>query len=225
MSIKKIILGSAIALTAAAPAFAAVDATAAADLNLRSGPGSMYESLTVIPAGEAATIDGCVEGAEWCQVSYNGTSGWAYGPYLAVPVGEEVAAISTQPQSVTVETVTYTDTAETQANQNAAAVAGASAGALIAYAVGGPITGMIAGGILGATGAVAAVEPSEETVTYIQSNPVETVWLDGEVVVGAGIPAEVVTYETPQSELRYLNVNGQTVAVDAETGLIVRIIG
>ena len=65
---------------------------------------------------------------------------------------------------------------------------------------------------------------NETTVTYISQNPVETVYLDGEVAVGAGVPMEVTTYELPQPELRYLAVNGQTVVVDEQTNTILRVI-
>lgn len=44
------------------------------------------------------------------------------------------------------------------------------------------------------------------------------------MVVGAGVPTTVQTYELPQKEYRYLNLNGQPVIVDAETNTIVRVI-
>ncbi len=112
----------------------------------------------------------------------------------------------------------------TQSNQNTGAAVGATVGALAAVAIGGPIGGILVGGILGGAAGSAAVEPTTETVTFIESNPVETVYLDGEVVVGAGVPTMVTTYELPQPDLRYVNINGQTVLVDAETGVIVRVL-
>lgn len=224
--LKNLTLAGAVALAGATPSFAAnVDATAATDLNLRAGPGAWHEVLTVIPANATASVEGCLEEVEWCSVTYNGTSGWAYAPYLAVAVNEQATAISTKPAGYTIETVTYVDADATQAEQNGQAAAGATFGALIAYGLGGPIGGIIAGGIAGAAVGAASVEPTEETMTFVTANPVDTIYLDGEVVVGAGVPAEVVTYQTPQAELRYTSINNVPVLVDAETGVIVRVIG
>ena len=68
------------------------------------------------------------------------------------------------------------------------------------------------------------MEPTTETVTFVRANPVETIYLDGEVVVGAGVPDTVTTYELPQQGLRYVSINGQTVLIDAETGQIVQVL-
>ena len=108
--------------------------------------------------------------------------------------------------------------------QTAGAAAGATLGALTAYAVGGPIGGIIAGGIAGGAAGSAAAEPEESTITYVRENPVDTVYLDGEVVVGAGIPTTVTTYEVPETTYRYVNINGATVIVDNETNLIVDVV-
>ncbi len=219
-------MASAIALAAAAPAFAqSAEAVAATDLNIRSGPGPFFDVVGVIAGGDKVMLDGCLDASAWCQVTYNGTTGWSSSDYLAVGVEDQAVALTTRPASVSVNTVTYEDTAQTQTDTNNAAVGGATLGALVGFAVGGPIGGIVAGGILGAGVGVAATEPTEQTVTYITQNPVETVYLDGEVVVGAGVPNTVTTYDIlDQPELRYLNVNGQTVVVDAQTNTIVRVI-
>jgi hypothetical protein len=79
--------------------------------------------------------------------------------------------------------------------------------------------------ILGGAAGSAEVEPTMETVTYIESNPVETVYLDGEVAVGAGVPQNVTLYEIPsQPEYRYVSINGETVLVNPENNAIVRVI-
>lgn len=147
------------------------------------------------------------------------------GEYLYVEEDANAVALINRPGSLSLTTVTVPDADATQADQNAAAAVGATVGSLIAFVAGGPVGGIIAGGVLGTAVAVSAVEPSEETLTYVTTNPVETVYLNGEVVVGAGVPADVVFYDIPtQPEFRYLNVNNQTVLVDAETGAIVRVI-
>ncbi|MEA2584843.1 MAG: hypothetical protein QOF33_2928 [Thermomicrobiales bacterium] len=57
------------------------DATTTSDLNLRSGPSTADDVLRVMPPGAAVTIDGEPENGFY-PVTYQGTSGWAYGGYL-----------------------------------------------------------------------------------------------------------------------------------------------
>lgn len=213
------------ALTAVAPTLASsAEAIAATDLNIRSGPGPQFSVVGTIPGGEQTNVDGCLAESSWCKVMYDGVEGWSYSDYLAVGVEEQAVALTTRPATVDIKTVTYENTEETQSDQNTGAAVGATIGALAAVAVGGPIGGIIAGGILGSAAGSAAVDPTIETVTYVESNPVETVYLDGEVVVGAGVPTMVTTYELPQPDLRYVSINGQTVLVNAETGVIVSVL-
>lgn len=225
MNVRTIGMVSAMALSIAAPAYAqTARAVAATDLNIRSGPSPFYNVIGVIPGGTDVAIDGCLDAASWCKVQFDGLAGWSSSDYLAVGVDDIAVALTSRPATMTVNTVTYEDTAQTQADQNTGATAGATIGVLTAYALGGPIGGIIIGGMLGAGVGAATVEPTETTVTYISQNPVETIYLDGEVVIGAGVPKEMPTYELPQPELRYLAVNGQTVVIDAETNTIVRVI-
>ncbi|MDO5706829.1 MAG: DUF1236 domain-containing protein, partial [Paracoccus sp. (in: a-proteobacteria)] len=111
--------------------------------------------------------------------------------------------------------------ADTQPQDTAVAgAAGAAAGALIA----GPF-GAVAGAALGgAAGATVSEEPAPEIRTYVTEHPVDPVLLDGEVVVGAGLPETVTLYEVPgYSDYRYVMVNGQTVLVGPEDRRIVYI--
>lgn len=225
MRIVKLGMISAIALTSAAPVFAdSVEAMAATDLNVRSGPGPHFDVIHVIPGGETAAIEGCLEEQRWCKVSFGGHEGWSYSDYLAVNVDDQAVAVTARPAIIDVQTITYENTEKTQSDRNVGAATGATVGALAAAAVGGPIGGVIAGGILGGAAGSASVEPTTETITFVESHPVETVYLDGEVVVGAGVPETVTTHEVPQEGLRYVNINGQTVLVDAETGVIVQVL-
>ncbi|MEX3313661.1 DUF1236 domain-containing protein [Sulfitobacter sp. PS-8MA] len=225
MNIMKLGMVSAIALGAAAPVYAqTAEAIAATDLNVRSGPGPQYDIVGVIPGGKAAMVEGCLDSASWCQVNFDGTQGWSYSDYLAVEVEDQAVALTERPASIEIGTVTYEDPEGTARNETAGATAGATLGALTAAAVGGPVGGIVAGGILGGAAGSAAAEPDEKTITYVRENPVETVYLDGEVVVGAGIPTTVETYAVPESEYRYVNINGATVLVDNETNLIVDVV-
>ncbi len=52
-----------------------------ANLNLRSGPGTQYSILLVMPLGSIVTlVAGPTDG--WYQVDYSGTTGWASASYL-----------------------------------------------------------------------------------------------------------------------------------------------
>lgn len=64
------------------PAFAANTATVIEDLNLRTGPGTGYRVLTVLPAGVAIEITGA-EAEGWYPVRFNDLSGWAYAEYIS----------------------------------------------------------------------------------------------------------------------------------------------
>lgn len=84
-------------------------------------------------------------------------------------------------------------------------MAGAIIGGPIGAAVGGA-AGFVAGGVAGQT-----IDPPEQVRTYVSTNAVEPVYLDGEVVVGAGLPETVVLHEVPRYEYRYVRkVNGET---------------
>ncbi|HZO46982.1 MAG TPA: SH3 domain-containing protein [Xanthobacteraceae bacterium] len=50
------------------------------NLNMRSGPGTGYQVLGVIPAGAPVAVLGC--DGRWCQVNYAGRIGYANGNYL-----------------------------------------------------------------------------------------------------------------------------------------------
>lgn len=59
---------------AASPGFARVD------LNLRSGPGTGYRVIEVMPRGAAVTISDC--STSWCRVAFGAKHGWSALRYL-----------------------------------------------------------------------------------------------------------------------------------------------
>ena len=197
------------AMTLSGAAFAQTAATAGTDLNLRSGPGVQHEVIGVITNGDEVSVTGCIESANWCEVSYNDQTGWAYGDYLTANVGEEIQPLYPHRAQIGVAVIEPPADATQAADTAVSGAAGAAAGALIA----GPI-GAVAGAALGgATGATIS-EPAPEIRTYVVENPVDPVYLDGEVVVGAGLPENVTLYEVPgYADYRYVTVNGQTVLV------------
>lgn len=71
-----------------APQASASEAMAAtANLNMRTGPGTGYQIIKVIPKGAQVAVSGSQNG--WFKVTYQGSTGWASGAYL----------VSLQPQA------------------------------------------------------------------------------------------------------------------------------
>jgi hypothetical protein len=97
-------------------------------------------------------------------------------------------------------------------------VAGAIVGGPIGAAIGG-VAGVAVGGTAGA-----AAEPPAEVRTYVTSNKVDPIYLEGEVVVGAGLPETVELREIPDYEYRYVYLNGQPVLVEAGSRKIVYVL-
>lgn len=57
-----------------------------ADLNMRTGPGTGYAIITVIPKGAQVSVSGY--SGDWAMVSYGGKSGYAHGGYLKNVAGD-----------------------------------------------------------------------------------------------------------------------------------------
>jgi uncharacterized protein YraI len=214
---------SAVMLSGAALSQSMVSATT--DLNVRSGPGPQYPVVGVIGADGQATLNGCMEASKWCQVSADGVEGWAYSDYLIGDNSGVEVVVTERPAEMSVPVVTY-DTSAQDAGANAGGVAGAATGAIAGAIIAGPV-GAAVGGIAGAAGGSmtgAAITPAPEVRTYIEQNPADPVYLDGEVVVGASLPETVEVREIPDYGYRYVYVNGQPVLVEPETRRIVYIV-
>ena len=78
--LKSIPLAFAAALFLGTAANAAISTT---DLNMRSGPGTDYPVVGVIPANSQVAIEDCAAGTMWCMVDAGGVQGWADSGYLA----------------------------------------------------------------------------------------------------------------------------------------------
>ena len=204
--------GLTLTLLTSTAALADFNATATTDLNIRSGPGPQFEVIGAIANSETASVGGCIEGSKWCQVTYNGTTGWSYSEYLSTEMTGERVVISAAPQSAQIPVVQY-DNSGTNATVGAAG--GAIAGALIAGPVGAAI-----GGVAGLA-AGAAVSPPANVQSYVMENRGDPVYLDGEVVIGVGVPEAVELRPIPDYEYQYVNINGQPVLVDGSTRQVV----
>ena len=210
--------GALLALTGAAFAQSAVVATT--DLNVRAGPGPQHQVVGVLGAGQSANLDGCLEASKWCVVAFNGGQGWVYSDYLTGDFGGTQVVLTERPADSgvrIVEAPVEVDGGATGAVTGG--VTGAVAGALIAGPVGAAVgggAGFVAGGAAGTV-----IDPPANVRTYVTSNEVEPVYLDGEVVVGAGLPETVTLREIPDYEYRYVYLNGQPVLVEPATRRIV----
>lgn len=208
-----------LAVTFSGAAFAQTMATAGTDLNVRSGPGVQHQVIGVIGNGAEVSVAGCIEGVNWCEVSSGDQAGWAYGDYLTTKIGDEIQPLYPNRQQVGV-TIIEAPTTDTPAGQDTA-VAGTT-GAVIGALIAGPI-GAVAGAAIGGA-AGASTEPAPEVRTYITTNVVEPVMLDGEVVVGAGVPETVTLYDVAEyPDYRYATINGQDVLIDPVTRQVVYI--
>jgi uncharacterized protein YraI len=65
----------------------AASGLATATINLRTGPGTQYQSMGRIPNGVVIGVAGCTNGYGWCRVNYRGLDGWASSRYIAVQTG------------------------------------------------------------------------------------------------------------------------------------------
>jgi len=208
--------GALFAMTASALAQTSVTATT--DLNVRAGPGPQHPVIGVLAAGQATTLRGCIEGSKWCSVAEAGGQGWVYSDYLTGNFDGQQVVVTERPAG-SLEVVT----APSGEGGAEGAVVGGATGAVAGAIIGGPV-GAAVGGVAGATvgGATgAAAEPPAEVRTFITSNRVDPVYLEGEVVVGASLPETVELREVPNYEYRYVNVNNQPVLVEPGTRRIV----
>ncbi len=203
------------------PALAQTQITAVTDLNVRAGPGPQYPVVGTIAAQGSGSLTGCLENSRWCQVSAAGVEGWAYSDYLVIDnSGTQIIVTERQPDLVPV--VTYEQDAG-----GAGAVAGAATGAVVGALVAGPL-GAAVGGVAGAaTGGIAEgaiADPDPVVREYVVEHQVEPVYLEGEVVVGAGVPDTVELVQIPDYEYRYAYINGQPVLIEPQSRQIVYIV-
>jgi uncharacterized protein YraI len=61
-------------------------AAAATSVNIRGGPGTNYEIVGNLPAGEIVSVLSCNSGYEWCEIDYVGQRGYVAARYLTYAV-------------------------------------------------------------------------------------------------------------------------------------------
>jgi uncharacterized protein YraI len=77
MTFKSALLAGGLLLAGAGAANAAI---VEGDLNLRSGPGTGYRVIAVMPAGARVDVLGC--SGSWCRVAWGSAEGYASASYL-----------------------------------------------------------------------------------------------------------------------------------------------
>ncbi|RWO86502.1 DUF1236 domain-containing protein [Mesorhizobium sp.] len=183
------VAGALVAMSGTALADTAVSAVA--DLNIRAGPGPQYPVIGVLAAGQSATLDGCIQNSKWCTIAEANGQGWIYSDYVTADFGGNQVVLTRRPADADITIV------EAPADVDDPDI----------Y-----------------TGAIVAGEPIEpirrppaEVRTYIETNRVDPVYLEGEVVTGATLPDTVELREIPDYDYRYVYVNGQPALVDPGT--------
>jgi hypothetical protein len=196
--------GALLAMTGAAFAQSAVVATT--DLNVRAGPGPQHQVVGVLGAGQSVNLDGCLESSKWCVVAFVNGQGWVVLTERPANSGVRI-----------VEAPVDVDGGAT------GAVTGGVTGAVAGAIIGGPAGAVVGGGagIVAGGAAGTVIDPPARVRTYVRSNEIEPVFLDGEVVVGAGLPETVVLRDIPDYEYRYAYVNSQRVLVEPSSRRIV----
>ncbi|HZS64766.1 MAG TPA: DUF1236 domain-containing protein [Xanthobacteraceae bacterium] len=209
-----------------AAASAAATASAVTALNLRSGPGPQYSVVGAINQNGQVTINGCLQGSLWCEVSYAGKQGWAYSQYLTMNLSgrslivsqnlANIPVITQAPATTTVETVGAAPIVAGTAVQTVIpAPAPATTVETVGVASPAPV---VAGTLVEPTPAAPlAIMPAPTVGSYVTTHPLDPVYLNGEVVVGAGLPENVTLAPVPGYDYDYAYVNSVPVLVEPST--------
>lgn len=211
-------IGALLAFSGAA--FAQTSVIATTDLNVRAGPGPQYPVVGVIGASQSTTLNGCLQNSKWCSVATQGGEGWVYSDYLTGDYGGAQVVVTERPANSGVRIVEAPADVDGGAT---GAITGGVTGAVAGAIVGGPVGAVVGGGagVVGGAAAGTVIDPPERVRTYVTSNQIDPVYLDGEVVVGAGLPETVTLREIPDYEYRYVYVNNQQVLVEPGSRRIV----
>jgi uncharacterized protein YraI len=194
---KSVLLAALMAAALSSAASAAITASAIIPLNVRSGPGPQYPVIGAIPLNGKATIIGCIQGSLWCQVSIGGKQAWAYSKYLTATLSGRALALS--------ESLTQIPAATYQAPV-----------ATVGSAAPQPV---VTGTLIDRPAAAAplVLTPPATVHDYVAGHPVQPVYLNGEIVVGAGLPPNVALAPVPGYQYQYAYVNGVPVLVEPQT--------
>ncbi len=171
-------------------------------LNVRSGPGFQYPVVGVMQQNVPAAITGCIQDYSWCSVAVGAVTGWASAPYLVTDAGGKPTNLQVSGAQLGIPIVVPT-----------------GVGAVVATP---PVGAMVA--VPPTVGVVEPILPAPEILSYVTQQAVEPVLVDGEVMIGATLPAAVPVYPIPASPYAYSYVNGQRVLVEPAARRIVYVV-
>lgn len=96
-SLKKTVLAvfaAGMTFAASSSMASATEAQSTTNLNVRSGPGTNFNVLDTLSAGELVEVTECVSNG-WCYVEHEGPNGWVSSTYLAAPADPEPEPVPT----------------------------------------------------------------------------------------------------------------------------------
>ncbi|MBB5534982.1 DUF1236 domain-containing protein [Rhizobium giardinii] len=190
------LLVGALLLAGAGLAKAAMLATTATDLTVYSGPGTEYPSVGIATRGSSAALDGCLDGENWCRIDVNGMRGWVFAQELTVDYNGAPVIVQERRVDLGVPIVRHEQT-----------------GSIAGPADPAPGDEMI--------GEVGTIVPPPEVITYIDRTPMGPVAYDGEIVVGATLPSDVMISAVPNYRYSYVRINDRPILVDPQSRRIV----
>jgi uncharacterized protein YraI len=167
-------------------------------LNVRSGPGFQYPVVAQMPANARFPVTGCLQDYSWCSVVVGSVTGWASAPYLVTDAGGKPTNLQVSGAQLGIPIVVPTV---------AAVVAAPPVGAMVVPPA-----------------LVEPILPAPEVLSYVVGQPIQQVFVNGEVMVGATLPAAVPVYPVPASPYVYSYVNGQRVLVEPAARRIVYVV-
>jgi uncharacterized protein YraI len=170
-------------------------------LNVRSGPGFQYPVVAQMPANTRFPVTGCIQDYSWCSVVVGNVTGWASAPYLVTDAGGKPTNLQVSGAQLGIPIVVP-----------------AGVGAVVATP---PVGAMVP---VAPAAVVEPILPAPEVLSYVTQQAVQPVLVDGEVMIGATLPAAVPVYPVPASPYVYSYVNGQRVLVEPAARRIVYVV-
>lgn len=91
----------------ATPALAQGSGIVEVDLNLRAGPSTEFPVVTTIPQDSAVAVHGCIQGRNWCDISWRGERGWVAARFLGYRHQNRVVPIYDHYEVIEVPFITF----------------------------------------------------------------------------------------------------------------------